>query len=234
MKYAAAVPLLLCFQALARGFSPRSSRGGAGGAQQQRAHRRRPIRWVSGFEDPFVDATVLGDDKADLMATVGGGWPGQPVSASKRVAVNELLLRLEAGNPTRQPATSPLLNGVWDLAYDGGFAPGLVDPPWRRAALFLYAGGGSPTLLGLNLAQLVPDALLRVDKTGLTIKRDQPRVVASATVTLAGGPSAEVALVAILEAESELRLKETYVPPLDSWIVLSVVTKWSERLKVHA
>lgn len=45
---------------------------------------------------------------------------------------------------------------------------------------------------------------------GLTIKRLQPRVEAVAEVTLAGASTGEVVVEATLEAESDVRLKETY------------------------
>jgi len=74
--------------------------------------------------------------------------------------VNELLFKLEPTNPTASPATSPLLNGEWDLVYQGGYAEGLVQSPTRQIALFVYAGGYAPTLFGLTLARLLPDSLL--------------------------------------------------------------------------
>jgi len=158
-----------------------------------------------------VDAETVGDDKSDLIATVSGGSSSSgPETASQQVMVNELLLKLERTNPTAAPATSPLLNGEWDLVYQGGYAEGLVQSPTRQVALFVYAGGYAPTLFGLTLARLLPDSLLAAKSKGLTIKRLQPRVEAVAEVTFAGTAKGDVVVEATLEAESDVRLKETY------------------------
>ena len=55
--------------------------------------------------------------------------------------MNELLYKLERTNPTEEAAASPLLNGVWELVYNGGYSDGLLASPTRQLALFLYAGG---------------------------------------------------------------------------------------------
>jgi hypothetical protein len=55
--------------------------------------------------EPTV-ADPLAAEKADLLASFGGSS-----SVSKRVMVNEILIKLEAANPTMAPATSPLVNG---------------------------------------------------------------------------------------------------------------------------
>ena len=94
--------------------------------------------------------------QADLLSTVAASSD----SSSMRVVVNELLLKLERSNPTAAPATSPLLNGEWSLAYQGGYAEGLVSSPTRQLALFAYAGGYAPTMFGMALARLLPDSLL--------------------------------------------------------------------------
>jgi hypothetical protein len=149
-------------------------------------------------------------DKSDLLEAVSGG--GGSADGSKRVLVNELLLKLERSNPTVSPALSPLLNGEWELVYSGGFADGLVQSPTRQIALFLYAGGYAPANFGLTLARLLPDSLLEVTRTKLTIARSQPRVSSTAEVKVAGMDSlTELAIGSSLEAESDVRLKETYV-----------------------
>lgn len=155
------------------------------------------------------DAQVLpATSKGDLMANLAGG---SSVSTAKRVIVNELLLKLEAANPTAAPATSPLLNGAWDLAYYGGFAEGIVQSPTRQLALFLYAGGYAPTNFGLNLAELLPNSLIDVTKTQLTISRTQPRVESVAEVKIAGASvPTTLSITSMLETESDVRLKETY------------------------
>ena len=59
----------------------------------------------------------------------------------KRAEINEAILKLEALNPTPQPAYSPLLNGIWELKYAGNYATeGAVMSPTRQIALFVYSG----------------------------------------------------------------------------------------------
>jgi len=147
--------------------------------------------------------------KSDLMAAVGGGTS---VTASKRVVVNEILLKLEASNPTEAPATSPLVNGEWELAYSGGFADGILKSPTRQIALFLYAGGYAPANFGLALGRLLPDSLFEITRTKLAIARTQPRVSSMAEVKIAGAAApTELGIASTLEIESNVRLKETYV-----------------------
>lgn len=68
---------------------------------------------------------VGGSVKDELMELIAGGLLTF-ASPSKRAAVNELLLKLEALNPTQQPAYSPLLNGAWEFLYTGGISPGIL------------------------------------------------------------------------------------------------------------
>jgi hypothetical protein len=54
------------------------------------------------------------------------------VSKEQRASINEVLLKLEALNPTAQPAVSPLVNGVWELRYAAGYtAEGTLPSPTR-------------------------------------------------------------------------------------------------------
>ena len=62
--------------------------------------------------------------KDELVELVGSGLSIS--SNKKRVLINELLLKLEATNPTPSPAYSPLLNGAWDFLYTGGISPGML------------------------------------------------------------------------------------------------------------
>ena len=57
-----------------------------------------------------TDAEALVTNVLDLMPDTLG-----EVSESTRATINEVLLKLEALNPTKQPTMSALLNGVWDL-----------------------------------------------------------------------------------------------------------------------
>ena len=72
-----------------------------------------------------------------------GAAVGDSVSSDLRDEVSELLVKMESKNPTAEPATSALLNGVWDVAYQG-YAPGPLPSPTRPLALALYAGGFTP------------------------------------------------------------------------------------------
>lgn len=138
---------------------------------------------------------------------------GPVVSISKeaRSSINEALLKLEAMNPTPQPTTSSLLNGVWSLRYAGGYDEEWALPsPTRQIALFLYSGGYSPGLFALSLASTLPSNLVEVGDLEIAISRDQPRIEASIDVKFLGGASNEVVVKAALEVSSDIRLTETY------------------------
>ena len=75
--------------------------------------------------------------------------------------------RLESTNPTADPATSPLLNGVWDVAFQG-YAPGPLPSPTRPLALALYAGGFTPGIAGLAAARLLPDSFADAGPAAVT------------------------------------------------------------------
>lgn len=57
-----------------------------------------------------TDAEVLVTSVLDLIPSLVAS-----ASEEKRAEINEVLLKLEALNPTPKPAMSPLLNGVWEL-----------------------------------------------------------------------------------------------------------------------
>lgn len=148
------------------------------------------------------------DIKDELLSVVGAAV-GDSVSSDLRDEVSELLLKLEGANPTTEPATSALLNGVWDVAYQG-YAPGPLPSPTRPLALALYAGGFTPGVAGLTVARMLPDALADVGSLEIAITRDQPRVTASTSVSLAGLGLQDFEVQTSLEAETGMRLKETY------------------------
>lgn len=63
----------------------------------------------------------------DLMPSTLG-----EVSESTRATINEILLKLEGMNPTKEPTLSPLLNGVWELRYAAGYSSeGALPSPTR-------------------------------------------------------------------------------------------------------
>lgn len=53
-------------------------------------------------------------------------------SAEQRSAINEAIYKLEAMNPTPDPTLSPLLNGVWELRYAGGYSADWALPSPTR------------------------------------------------------------------------------------------------------
>jgi hypothetical protein len=132
-------------------------------------------------------------------------------TSEERTAINEALYKLEALNPTKMPTTSPLLNGVWELRYVGGYTSDWALPsPTRQLALFLYSGGYSPGVFALSLVQKLPAGLVDVGDLEISISRQQPRIEASIGVTLFGGVESNVKVTARMDVESDIRLRETY------------------------
>lgn len=151
----------------------------------------------------------------DLLPTTLGG----EITSETRSAINEALYKLEALNPTKEaPAVSPLLNGVWELRYVGGYTSDWALPsPTRQLALFLYSGGYSPGLFALSLAQKLPSQWIDMGDLEITISRVQPRVEASIKLNVlsgllggAGGGESTIRVKTSLEAQSDVRLRETY------------------------
>jgi len=151
--------------------------------------------------------------KGDLMTqlSVGTGLKGA-ADASNRAEINELVLKLEPLNPTESAASSSLLNGVWELLYTGGYGMGFFDSPTREIALALYTGGFRPGLFA-NLISKLPGPLatmVEFNDVELTIKREQPRVEAAASLVVAGNEQ-KVKLTGQLDSPSAMRLRETLV-----------------------
>jgi hypothetical protein len=74
-----------------------------------------------------TDAEALVTSVLDMIPKSLGG-----IDDGKRSEINEVLLKLEALNPTKQPSSSPLLNGVWELRYAAGYsAEGALPSPTR-------------------------------------------------------------------------------------------------------
>ena len=74
-----------------------------------------------------TDNEAMVTNVLDLMPSALG-----EVSESDRAKINEVLLKLESLNPTENPATSPLLNGVWELRYAAGYtSEGAFPSPTR-------------------------------------------------------------------------------------------------------
>lgn len=133
------------------------------------------------------------------------------VSEADRAEINELLLKLEAMNPTTsKPAYSPLLNGLWKLKYSGGYvSEGALPSPSRQVALFLYSGGYSPGMFALSLAESIPNDLVSIGELEIEICENQPRVQASLKIK---SPlvNSSIKVNTRLETKSDYRLRETY------------------------
>lgn len=133
------------------------------------------------------------------------------ISREARSDINEALLKLESFNPTENPTNSPLMNGVWNLKYAGGYDEDwALKSPTRQLALFLYSGGYSPGLFALRLASVIPKNVVETGELEIAISREQPRVEAVIDVTLLGGGSNSVVVNARLDTVSGVRFTETY------------------------
>merc|ERR1719482_632616 len=148
--------------------------------------------------DPFAD---MDDDtaveesaiaKEALKAEIADGLSGP---RPDRAVVGEILLALEAQNPTRSPATSPLLNGKWKFLYASGASPGLKG-------LMLLLKGSKNAPKSPSGADVID-----VQDTYLTI--EQPRATAEVKVRVLSFENT-LKLSSKLEAESAVRLVETY------------------------
>lgn len=158
---------------------------------------------------------------------------GSVIDTEKRSKINEALLQLEVLNPTPNPTMSPLLNGVWELKYVGGYVTEWSLPsPTRELALFLYSGGYSPGVFALNLAQQIP--FVETGTLEIAISRDQPRVEASIDVKVFGVSMPPVQVRTRLEPQTGTRLKETYesATVMDRMVEIPTQLQYSRELYV--
>ena len=149
-------------------------------------------------DDPFGDMDMAMEEgaiaKEALKAEISDGLTG---AKPDRAVVGEILLALEAQNPTRSPATSALLNGKWKFLYSSAASPGL-----KGLMLLLRGAKGAPK--SPSGAELVD-----VQDTFLTIGAEQPRASAEVKVRVLSFENT-IKLASRLEAESAVRLVETY------------------------
>lgn len=141
-----------------------------------------------------VDADETSIAKEALMAEISDGVVG---AKPDRAVVGEILLALEARNPTMSPATSPLLNGKWKVLYSTARSPSLK-------ALQLLLKGASRAPKSPSGADMVD-----INDAYLTISAEQPRVESSLRTRVLSFENT-VKLYCKLEAESAVRLVETY------------------------
>merc|ERR1719238_1754455 len=147
--------------------------------------------------EPFDDMLGVEESaiaKEALKAEIADGLTG---ARPDRAVVGEILLALEAQNPTRSPATSPLLNGKWKFLYSSAASPGLK-------ALMLLLKGSKRAPKSPSGADLVD-----VQDTYLTIAPEQPRATSEVKVRVLSFENS-IKLASQLEAESAVRLVETY------------------------
>jgi len=160
-----------------------------------------------------VSETVEPTPSDNIITSILDDLPTDSMTTTKetRASINEALLKLECMNPTEDPTSSPLLNGVWALKYSGGYDnEWALNSPTRQIALFLYSGGYSPGLFALSLANSLPSGLVELGDLEIAISREQPRIEAKIDVTLFGGASNQVIVKAGLDTRSDVRMTETY------------------------
>lgn len=160
-----------------------------------------------------VSETIEATPSDDIITSILDDLPMDSLSVTKetRASINEALLKLECMNPTSDPTSSSLLNGVWSLKYAGGYDDEwALSSPTRQIALFLYSGGYSPGIFALSLASQLPSSLVELGDLEIAISREQPRVEAKIDVKFLGGASNDVVVKAALDIQSDVRMKETY------------------------
>jgi len=145
-------------------------------------------------QSPAVGADEASVAKETLKVEIADGLGGL---RPDKAIIGEVLLALEAQNPTSSPATSPLLEGKWKFLYASGLSPGLK-------ALQLLLRGTKSAPKSPSGADLVD-----VADTYLTIQSEQPRAISEVKVRVLSFENT-VKLSSKLEAESGVRLVETY------------------------
>lgn len=112
--------------------APLASQHRAAVSQSNMGLRAAPSLRLSSLrmDMPSVSLNVVDIEsvKSDLMTQLSAGTGlKQAANPANRAEVNEILLKLERNNPTDMPADSPLLNGVWEMLYTGGYGNGFFD-----------------------------------------------------------------------------------------------------------
>jgi hypothetical protein len=124
-----------------------------------------------------------------------------------------------------------LLNLQWNFEFD------LTQPlrmfTLRQLALFLYSGGYSPGLFALGLAQKLPASVADIGDLEISISREQPRVQAKVDAKSFFG-DLSVVVKAKLQAESDVRLRETYesAAVMDRSVELPELLQYSREIYV--
>lgn len=141
--------------------------------------------------DPLLHASDLPSDTIETVGVVLDTPKGILLGDSKcsRSEINEFVLKLEKENPTSDPASSPLMNGVWELVVSGVTSPGLI---------------------GYQIVKAIPGSFIEATDFTITISSVQPRVTAATTIKV-GPAKLDVSVTTELIAETGVRVKEEYV-----------------------
>lgn len=159
----------------------------------------------------MVAAERATSPKAELLSLSKDGL--QAMDDGRRALASECILELERTSPTAQPAASPLLNGVWNLAIPGILGKGLVDSPTRELALVMYTAGYAPGTLLQLLGKLPAPLGVTLDGVTVTIRSadaGQPRVTTEVLSTALGEKRAARLFSNLLQVSS-VRLREDVV-----------------------
>mmetsp|Transcript_3122 Transcript_3122/g.6099 ORF Transcript_3122/g.6099 Transcript_3122/m.6099 type:complete len:262 (+) Transcript_3122:41-826(+) len=165
---------------------------------------------------PRVEVSLVAAERAtspkdELLSLSKEGL--QPMDEGIRALASECILELERLTPTAQPAASPLLNGVWELAIPAVLGRGLVDSPTRELALAMYTAGYAPGTLLQLLGKLPAPLGVTLDGVTVTIRSadaGQPRVTTEVFST-ALGEKREARLFSNLQQVSSVRLREDVI-----------------------
>lgn len=179
----------------------------------------RPLPPAPTSSGPFARAAVVSmaataaDTKAELLS-IAANRP-QTLDDATRALVNELILTLERSEPTPSPASSSLLNGVWQLQLPGALGKGFFDSPTRELALLLYSAGYSPGTFMQLLGKLPfkEELGLGLGDVSITIQSKaagQPRVTTEVTASVFG-TSQQLRFFSNLRQVSDVRLNEDIV-----------------------
>ena len=179
----------------------------------------RPLPPAPTSSGPFARAAAVSmaataaDTKAELLS-IAANRP-QTLDDATRALVNELILALERSEPTPSPASSSLLNGVWQLQLPGALGKGFFDSPTRELALLLYSAGYSPGTFMQLLGKLPfkEELGLGLGDVSITIQSKaagQPRVTTEVTASVFG-TSQQLRFFSNLRQVSDVRLNEDIV-----------------------
>ena len=140
------------------------------------------------MSDSYTVVQAGADPKASLLADV---------CSYSRTQMNEYVLALEKINPTAEPASAALLNGVWEIVATGFGSPGIIGFQAIKAIPgSIVDVNGNSVLLGSRIViikflqfqfqfikiTILPRVSSIIADITLTISSVQPRITASTTL----------------------------------------------------